>query len=71
MLNEVGDPPRSISDVRAHLVRYGDYSVLLWVDRVGRQVQGVVLSDDAVDDTLKALARWSKYLEPSWREHAD
>ena len=71
MMNEVLEPPRSINDVRAHVVRFGDCSLLVWVDRIGRQVQGIVLSDDAVDDTLKALARWSTYLEPSWRAHAD
>ena len=71
MLYEVGEPQRSISDVKAHVVRYGDCSMLLWFDRVGRQVQSILLSKDAVDDTLKALARWCKYLEPSWRARAD
>jgi hypothetical protein len=71
MLKDVGEPPRSISDVKAHVVRYGDCSMLLWLDRVGHQIQGILLSDDAIDDTLKALARWSRYLEPSWRAHAD
>jgi hypothetical protein len=71
MVTEVGERPRSISDVKAHVVRYGDCSLLIWVDPLRGQMQGILLSKDAVDDTAQALARWSKYTEPSWRAQAD
>lgn len=65
------DASRSIADVKAHVVRYNDCELILWIDRVGQQVQGVLVSQDAIDETLRALTRWSMYMEPQWRSKAD
>ncbi len=70
--NEATPPPRrSIADVKAHVVRYNDVELILWIDRVGAQVQGILVTQDAIDETLRALTRWSMYTEPQWRAKAD
>ncbi|HSI04908.1 MAG: hypothetical protein ACAI38_24755 [Myxococcota bacterium] len=65
------EPGRSIADVKAHVVRYNDVELILWIDRVGAQVQGILVSQDSIDETLRALTRWSMYMEPQWRSKAD
>jgi hypothetical protein len=64
-------PGRSIADVKAHVVRHNDVELILWIDRVGAQVQGILVSQDSIDETLRALTRWSMYMEPQWRSKAD
>lgn len=60
----------SMHDVKAHVVRYGDCHMILWIDR-GRQMQGMLHDSGMARDTARALARWSTYLEPRWRQFAD
>ncbi len=62
---------RSIADVKAHVVRYNDCELILWIDVVGQQLQGTLVTQDAIDETLRALTRWSMYMEPEWRSKAD
>lgn len=60
----------SLQDVKAHVVRFGEAEVILWIDR-GRQMQGTLLDTAMLRETLRALARWSRYVEPHWRLTAD
>jgi hypothetical protein len=60
-----------LSNVSVYVVPYVDCIRLVWVDRGHGQVQGVVVSQGAIDEALRALVRWSNYLEPSWRDRPD
>lgn len=62
---------RTLHDVKVHVVPCSDCIRLLWVDRKTGIMQGVFLSQGAVEEAMRALASWGLHWEPLWRRNAD
>ena len=61
----------SLSDEQLHIVPCRDCVRLLWVDRAGGVLEGVVLSPGALAEAIGGLLLWSRRTETVWSQHVD